>query len=610
MMMSEAISKVLLIEDDPLDAELFRIHAAHFKGQFYIDHVTSLAAAKAVAKTPFDVIVTDLSLPDSTGIATVKSVLEMFPLTPVVVMTGESDSQWGQEAVRLGCQDYLAKGPNDPERLSRTLVYAMERKAAQVALSEITDLMILGQRLAGMGSFEYDLKAQRWTLSETWREISGAEVSPTTTDEVLRWVHPDDRNRMVAAFQAALRGSDSLMEYRVIHQASGETRWLRVRGALLRDAVGRPARFRGVMQDITQEKRREMALQDSLRRLNQAEEIARIGSWSLDPAVGVPTWSDEVYRIYERDPALGPIPVADYPDLYAADQLAVWQAAIGGAIQRGEPYDITLRLDLSGKRIKWVHAIGRPQPEPGPAGHMVHGTIQDVTEQKHNEDLREDIQRILRHDLRGPVASTLAGITLLRLGDTLSDDQLKTLDMMERANLSQLSMLEASMVLQRIEAGSFELEAEPVDIAALVLELSQELASLADHRGARLSVHYDTPVVALGEAFLCRMLLSNILRNALEALPERGQAVDVDLHVTDAEVVVTCENPGEVPSKIRDCFFDKFVTSGKTGGTGLGTYSALMMARAQGGTVQLDCSRPGWTTLTVRLPRPDETGGG
>ncbi|MES2583372.1 MAG: ATP-binding protein [Pseudomonadota bacterium] len=73
----------------------------------------------------------------------------------------------------------------------------------------------------------------------------------------------------------------------------------------------------------------------------------------------------------------------------------------------------------------------------------------------------------------------------------------------------------------------------------------------------------------------------------------------VELH---KQLQVAVHNEGAVPVEIRDSFFNKFVTHGKQGGTGLGTYSARMLAGAQNGIVALDVSDPGATTITVTLP--------
>ena len=110
--------------------------------------------------------------------------------------------------------------------------------------------------------------------------------------------------------------------------------------------------------------------------------MAGIGNWSLDPQIGVPNWSEEVYRIYERDPSLGPYALADYPKIYQGKWWEKFNTAIQEAIQRGIPYDIELKLILPSGNIKWVNAICAPDEKIRPNGYFLRGTIQDITERK------------------------------------------------------------------------------------------------------------------------------------------------------------------------------------------------------------------------------------
>ncbi|NBC48450.1 MAG: diguanylate cyclase [Gammaproteobacteria bacterium] len=130
---------VLLIEDDPGDAAVFISLLEQCPERFAVTIVERIAQALSKADGGYALVVTDLLLPDSTGIETVRKVLERFQDTPVVVLTGVTDTGLGLQAVQLGCQDYLVKGGRDPDALPRTLRYAIERKASQVALSGSED---------------------------------------------------------------------------------------------------------------------------------------------------------------------------------------------------------------------------------------------------------------------------------------------------------------------------------------------------------------------------------------------------------------------------------------------------------------------------------------
>jgi signal transduction histidine kinase len=108
--------------------------------------------------------------------------------------------------------------------------------------------------------------------------------------------------------------------------------------------------------------------------------------------------------------------------------------------------------------------------------------------------------------------------------------------------------------------------------------------------------------LALGDAMLCHSIFQNLIKNACEASPDGG-AVVLQLH-DQSPLRISIRNSGAVPVDIRERFFDKYVTAEKNGGTGLGTYSARLLAQAQGGGVELAVSDEGNSTeLTVTLPR-------
>jgi len=135
----ETAVRVLLVEDNPGDARLVRILLTENNDRPYlVTHVTSLHEALALAGNgaAFDVVLTDLGLPDSSGTDTVDALLGGWSDCPLVVLTGLADHETGIRAVQRGCQDYLVKGFDDPELLQRTIRYAIERSTVARELRE------------------------------------------------------------------------------------------------------------------------------------------------------------------------------------------------------------------------------------------------------------------------------------------------------------------------------------------------------------------------------------------------------------------------------------------------------------------------------------------
>jgi signal transduction histidine kinase len=134
--MSVAAVKVLLVEDSLSDAVLLQESLSQNEvGGFEVTHAESWADAAAhLSKQRFDVVLLDLSLPDTTGRDTIVRAREEAPQLPIVVMTGQADEAVGLEAVRHGIQDYLIKGQAFGRQTARAIHYAIERKQAEVAL--------------------------------------------------------------------------------------------------------------------------------------------------------------------------------------------------------------------------------------------------------------------------------------------------------------------------------------------------------------------------------------------------------------------------------------------------------------------------------------------
>lgn len=220
--------------------------------------------------------------------------------------------------------------------------------------------------------------------------------------------------------------------------------------------------------------------------------------------------------------------------------------------------------------------------------------------------LREEVERIARHDLKTPLASIASVPRLLREVRAPGPREEELLVMIERAARRVLSMVNLSLDLYRMEEGTYRLRPTAVDLAALLRTVAAELQGHAESK--HLTLAFDLPEglpPARAEELLCYAILANLLKNALEASPER-ETVRVSLSLDPADtsprLVLAIHNAGAVPEPIRKRFFQKYATHGKAGGSGLGAYSARLMATVQQGELAMETSEEQGTTLTLRLP--------
>ncbi|OJZ62528.1 fused response regulator/phosphatase [Mycolicibacterium diernhoferi] len=125
---------LLLVEDDRADALLVEELIADTTGEFDFVWSPSIAhAARTLTTHRPDCILLDLNLPDASGMDAVHQLSKLDPTVPIIVLTGLNDEHFGISAVSSGAQDYLVKGRVEPDTLRRAVLYAIERKRAELA---------------------------------------------------------------------------------------------------------------------------------------------------------------------------------------------------------------------------------------------------------------------------------------------------------------------------------------------------------------------------------------------------------------------------------------------------------------------------------------------
>jgi signal transduction histidine kinase len=201
---------------------------------------------------------------------------------------------------------------------------------------------------------------------------------------------------------------------------------------------------------------------------------------------------------------------------------------------------------------------------------------------------------------------------LLNQEGNLTANQIKMLSMLKQAGFSMLNIINSSINLLKMERGEYQVQAEPVNILPPISQIKNEMRGLMQtkHLNLRIRLNGKEPLESdafpiQGEEILFYTMLGNLIKNAMEASPN-GETVSVFLEDGRA-LCIRIHNQGVVPDKIRDRFFEKYVTGNKRIGTGLGTYSARLIAETLNGTIDLSTSGKAGTTVSIRFPKgPDQ----
>ncbi len=237
--------------------------------------------------------------------------------------------------------------------------------------------------------------------------------------------------------------------------------------------------------------------------------------------------------------------------------------------------------------------------------------IRDITDRRKIETIREDVQRMMRHDLKSPLIGITGLARRLQKGTNLTERQRKAAALIQESGEKTLRLLDRSRDLFQMEQGVYALNPQPVHVTDILNRISGQLEPLTLKKGIAIGISVlgqsenEKIEMIKGDEDLLEMMFANLLKNAIEASPEHSPIeITIKTNQEDDEdmCVVDIHNRTEIPEEIRDHFFEAYTTSGKEGGTGLGTYNASLIARTHRGKIRFTTSPAEGTHVTVFLP--------
>ena len=529
-----------------------------------------------------------------------------------------------------------------------------DKYATEQALAVERERLRLLVRSTKAGFGDWDAVRDTVIYTDRFKEMLGhpADADTSQWPSIFEMMHPDDREAARNQFREMIKRKSEPgerepglpMSYR-LRRVDGSYVWIHAEGISQVDNEGRTRRFITSYLDVTTFHEQEEALRRS--RDEMATERKRLELVVRGARVGIVDWDGLTHETYYSPrfrEIRGYAPDADttnWPDyfkvmIHPGDRDAVikrWVPFIKGKGPEGpfgeyysaEEYRL-LRADgsyawvqVSGMAVRddkgfvgrWIAAIidisgRRAQQEALWASHdQIAAQAAQLELQnealKENVRLREEVERIGRHDIKTPLNSIVAVPRLLREERRLGPEADELLGIVERAGYRILSMVNLSLDLYKMEQGSYVFRPDAVDLADLANKVVVDVRMHAASKQVRLKIDVNDAPYLWAEELLCYSLLANLLKNAVEASPEGG-VVTIGASGAPGETVrLSIHNRGVVPESIRANFFEKYATLGKASGTGLGTYSARLMARVQDGEIAMETSEEAGTTITILM---------
>jgi two-component system, NarL family, sensor histidine kinase UhpB len=229
-----------------------------------------------VAEKELDVVLLDLTLPDSDGIQSFQRVNDLLPHTPIIVFSGLSDMDVAMTAITRGAQDYLIKGEFDERLLSKTIQYSIERKRILDDLQATKERYEFANKATNDIIWECDFTSNSVTWGEGFAEVFGYDEHDQSGVNNIGYtnIHADDVERVRKSVETLLENKRQNWEEEYLFRcANGSYKYVYNRGFVLYEN-GLPNRMFGAITDLTEKKELEKELMEQ--QLNQQKLITEI----------------------------------------------------------------------------------------------------------------------------------------------------------------------------------------------------------------------------------------------------------------------------------------------------------------------------------------------
>jgi signal transduction histidine kinase/HPt (histidine-containing phosphotransfer) domain-containing protein len=365
--------------------------------------------------------------------------------------------------------------------------------------------------------------------------------------------------------------------------------------------------------------------QQLLRRLEQAQRMAKIGNWELNLHTNELICSRMVYDIFEKGPGFEFRTLEDYLQSVHPDDQAQVALRFRDSFLKKTMIQATHRLLTADQKTKYVNLRGELTNDPGTGKPiLLMGTIQDITESKQVEELkkekelatkaaklRQDFLARTSHEIRTPLNPILllTGMLLKTDLDHAQRDQLNTI---KNAGETLLAVVNDILDLAKIEAGKIDFNRHNFSLRQVFDSIKEMMDINAREKGLELvvSVNPDVPDNIIGDTVRLTQILLNLIGNAIK-FTHKGyvrvsvklkqlvnQTVTLEFSVKDTGIGIPQDKLKEIFESFKQLDID---ANRRYGGTGLGLTIVQQLVKLQGGDISVESHVDVGSTFTFQL---------
>jgi two-component system sensor histidine kinase VicK len=435
---------------------------------------------------------------------------------------------------------------------------------------------------------------------------------PLSIEQAIAQITEEYRGYVAEKLENAIyNNGDYDVTYSVIGLHDDRLRWLRAIGNLKVDPSGAFSAFTGVVMDITEQVEAKNTLEKAYEQLRLSKEAAQLGFFDLDLTKGAMVWDSrcrELFGIshngtvsYEKDFITG-LHAEDKERILAVINNVLIKSVTGGI------YDVEYRtVGAEDQQLRWVRAKGQVYFDQENKPVRFIGSVLNITEQKEDEQRKNDFIGMVSHELKTPLTS-LTGVLQLAERRLKSNDDTFLASAMEKANVQvkrMSNMINSFLNVSRLESAKLLIDKHEFDLHELIEEIVIETKlTVSSHT---IKFQNLNSIMVNADRDKINSVLTNLISNAVKYSPE-GKIIEVGSIVTEDSVHVSIkdEGIGLSPQDIDKVFDRYFRVENKhtnlISGFGIGLYLSAEIIHRHNGKIWVKSESSKGSTFYFSLP--------